>query len=408
MQGTMEDKFNHINGGVTAPKGFKASGVCAAIKKPGIKDLAIIYSEVVANAAGVFTTNKIKAAPLTLTMENLSDGRAQALIVNSGNANACTGSEGYTNALETIKVTAECLGVNEKDTLVTSTGVIGVQLPMEKIIAGIPAAVKALNVQGGKDAAEAIMTTDSAPKEIALELELSGGKVTIGAMAKGSGMIHPNMATMLGFVTTDANMEQGALQKALKFVTNKSFNMISVDGDTSTNDMVVAMANGLAENTQISEGSQDFELFQKALEYICVALAKQIAADGEGATKLLEVSIENAPTEEDAKKAAMAVTKSSLVKTAVYGEDANWGRVIAAVGYSGADFDPAKVDIYLGDEKMAEDGCGLVFDEAKAKKILEEKEVTIRVDLKVGKKKAVAWGCDLSYDYVKINADYRT
>ena len=408
MEEQLEHKYSIIGGGITAPKGFKACGLTAGIKKNGKKDLALIYSEVVANSAGVFTTNKVKAAPLLITMENLEDGKAQAAIVNSGNANACTGKQGYLDALETVQTTAEALGIKDKDVLVSSTGVIGVQLPVNKVIDAIPTAVKFLSIEGNKAAAEAIMTTDTFMKEVAVQFQIAEQTVSIGAMAKGSGMIHPNMATMLGFVTTDVNIEQQALQQALKYAVGKSFNMITVDGDTSTNDMVVAMANGLSENPEISLDSENYYLFREVLAFTCTYLAKEIARDGEGATKLLEVIVENAPTEEDARKAALAVAKSSLVKTAIFGEDANWGRIIAAVGYSGAEFQPDLVDIFLGSEKMAEKGCGLPFDEAKAKKILEEKFVTIKVNLNFGTQGATAWGCDLSYDYVKINADYRT
>jgi len=397
-----------IEGGVTAPRGFRAGGVAAGIKKNGNKDLAVLVSDVPANAAGVFTTNKVKAAPLIVTMENLKNGKAQAVVVNAGNANACTGQQGLDNARITIRAVSKALNIRESHVLVTSTGVIGVQLPMDNVLAGVEQVVKALTPQGGSDAAQAIMTTDTFPKELAITLELGGQKVTIGAMAKGSGMIHPNMATMLGFITTDAAVSAGLLHKALKEAVDKSFNMISVDGDTSTNDMVVILANGLAGNEEIAAEGDDYNKFKEALEEVCIVLAKAIARDGEGATKLVEIRVKNAPSTGDAVKAAKAIATSSLVKTAIFGADANWGRIIAAVGYSGANFDPDRVDIYLGDEKMAENGCGLDFSEERAKAILEDEVIIITVDLKIGSSEATAWGCDLSYDYVKINAAYRT
>lgn len=406
--------MERIEGGVTVVKGFKASGVHAGIKAGSTKrDIALIYSEFPAVAAGVFTLNKVKAAPLIVTQERLAQKPfAQAVVVNSGNANACTGEQGIEDAKEMAALVAQGLGIEEDLVMVTSTGVIGVNLPMEVLRKGIPLAVAELNEDGGALAAEAIMTTDLFAKEYAAKTEIGGQTVTFGAMAKGSGMIHPNMATMLGFITTDAKISPEALQVALKAATAASFNMISVDGDTSTNDMVVVMANGLAGNKEINLGTSQYDEFLKALTEVCVQLSKAIARDGEGATKLLEVQVKGAPKLEDARKAAMAVIKSSLVKTAIHGEDANWGRILAAVGYSGAEFDPNLVDIYLqssaGKERMAEKGRGLVFDEAKAKKILEEKEIIILIEMNQGESEATAWGCDLSYDYVRINADYRS
>ncbi|MDA8234262.1 MAG: bifunctional glutamate N-acetyltransferase/amino-acid acetyltransferase ArgJ [Clostridia bacterium] len=404
------NQFIHqqIEGGVTAPQGFRAAGVAAGIKKNGNKDLAILVSDVPANAAGVFTTNKVKAAPLLVTMENLQGGKAQAVVVNAGNANACTGQQGLDNARATIGAVRQALNVEEAHVLVTSTGVIGVQLPMEKVLSGVGQAVKELSYHGGSEAAEAIMTTDTFPKELAITLELGDQKVTIGAMAKGSGMIHPNMATMLGFITTDAAISSDLLYSALRETTEKSFNMVSVDGDTSTNDMVVILANGLAGNKEITAKGDDYIKFKNALEEVCIVLAKAIARDGEGATKLVEIRVLNAPSDSDAIKAAKAIATSSLVKTAIFGSDANWGRIICAAGYSGADFDPNRVDIFLGDEKMAQDGCGLDFSEERAREILEQEVVVITVDLKIGEHKATAWGCDLTYDYVKINGAYRT
>lgn len=402
------NNLNEINnGGVTSPQGFLAVGVKAYIKKDK-KDLAVIYSEVPATTAGVFTTNKVKAAPLLVTKEHIKNGRAQAVVVNAGNANACTGEQGFDNAVATAQRAGELLKIDPHDVIVTSTGVIGVQLPMDRVLAGVEKAVGKLDRDGGAKAAKAIMTTDTVPKEIAVEFMLGGKKAVIGAMAKGSGMIHPNMATMLGFVTTDAAVSPALLDRALRYAVNRTFNMVTVDGDTSTNDMVVVLANGLAGNPEITAEDDDYITFRDALLYVCTYLARMIARDGEGATKLVEVRVVNAASEEDAKKAAKAVANSNLVKTAIFGEDANWGRIICAVGYSGAEFDPAKVDISIGDEKMCGDGTPLNFSEERAKKILERDEVSILVDMKAGPAEAVAWTCDFSYDYVKINADYRT
>lgn len=403
------DKFTNIAGGITAPKGFKAAGVAAGIKKKsGNKDLAIIYSEQMASAAGVFTTNKVKAAPLMVTMANLEDGKAQGIVVNAGNANACTGEQGKENALAMAGAAASKLGLGEKDMLVTSTGVIGVQLPMDRIITGITKAAEAIAYDGGKDAAQAIMTTDTYAKELALKVVIGGKEVTLGAMAKGSGMIHPNMATMLGFVTSDAAIEPGLLKQALRYAIDKSFNMITVDGDTSTNDMVVVLANGMAGNQEITAENEDYVLFRDALAEICIIIAKEIARDGEGATKLIEATVKGARNIEDARKAAKAIVGSNLFKCAVFGADANWGRVICAVGYSGAEFDASNVDIYLGHVKTAEKGVPLDFSEEEAKEVLEQKEVKVLVDLGEGEAEATAWGCDLTYDYVKINGSYRT
>lgn len=397
-----------IAGGVTAPEGFSACGIAAGIKKNGQQDLAIIKSTVLAAAAGVYTTNVVKAAPLQLNKQHLQNGQAQAIVVNSGNANACTGEHGMVAAQAMAATTAECLGIDQADVLVASTGVIGVAMPVDTVVAGIRTAAQQISTAGGTQAAKAIMTTDTVLKEVAVQFKLSERTVTLGAMAKGSGMIHPNMATMLGFVTTDAKISSKLLQKALSEVVSETFNMISVDGDTSTNDMVVMLANGLAGNEEIVEGTSDWQQFVAALAEVCTYLAKSIARDGEGATKLVEIRVLNAPTVEDARKAAMSINTSSLVKTAIFGEDANWGRILAAVGYSGANFDPDQVDIFLGDEQMAKAGVGLAFDEDKARGILQAELILITVDLKIGTHQAVAWGCDFSYDYVKINAAYRT
>ena len=396
------------NGGITAPQGFKASGVAAGIRKKDKKDVAIVYSEVLAQGAATYTINKFKAAPLQVTMENLSDGKLQAIVINSGVANACMGQQGLEDAKSMAEITAEALGMEAKNVAVASTGVIGVPLPMDIVKKGILDAVSKLSPSGGLCAAQAIMTTDLVKKEIACQLEIEGKTITIGAMAKGSGMIHPNMATMLAFITTDADVEADCLQKILKECTETTFNMISVDGDTSTNDMLVIMANGLAQNNKITINSPQAEILKKGILEVCTQLAQMIARDGEGATKLIEVEVKGALSLEDARKGARSICSSSLVKSAIFGEDANWGRIITALGYSGAEVDPFLVDVYLGDLMMAKKGTGLKFDEDKARAILQEKDVKITVDLHLGEYSAKSWGCDLSYDYVKINAAYRT
>ncbi len=403
----MTVEFTYTNGGVTAPKGFKAAGVKARIKYDK-KDLGVIFSIEPAAAAGVFTTNRVKAAPVSLSMSNLIDGTAQAIVVNSGCANACTGDNGMNDARKMAAVTAQEMGIDATGVLVASTGVIGQELPMERIITGIREAAGQLSDNGGHDVALAIMTTDTVPKEAAVQVEMGGTVVTVGGVAKGSGMIHPNMATMLSFVTTDINIEPEMLKKALSYAVDRSFNLLTVDGDTSTNDSLIVMANGLAGNDRITQENENFLVFCEALTEVCITLAKMIAKDGEGATKLVEIAVRKAPSRQDARKVAMAVANSNLVKTAIFGEDANWGRIICAVGYSGVEIDPEKVDIYLGDEKMAENGAGLKFSEEKAKEILSQDTVAITIDLNIGEAEATAWTCDFSYDYVKINADYRT
>ncbi|MGE5380884.1 MAG: bifunctional glutamate N-acetyltransferase/amino-acid acetyltransferase ArgJ [Methylocystaceae bacterium] len=401
--------YKQISGGITAVPGFKAQGVYAQIKYKNIRDIAAVVAEEPCPTAAVFTTNVVKAAPLKVTRKHLVNGRAQAIIVNSGNANACTGAQGDADAERMAQVAGESLGINPELVLVASTGVIGVNLPMERIEAGIKDACSSVEVGGAHNAALAIMTTDTKAKEMAIEFEVGGHTVHLGAMAKGSGMIHPNMATMLGFITTDVNIAQAVLYQALKAAVEDSFNMISVDGDTSTNDMVIAMANGYALNPIIDViGSRPYNQFVSALGYVCQQLALLIAADGEGATKLIEVQVENAPTKLDARKAARSVVSSDLTKTAIYGEDANWGRIICAVGYSGAEFDPNRVDIYLGQVQVAADGMGLVFDEAEAARELRKDKVVIRVNMKQGEENAVAWGCDLTEEYIRINGSYRT
>lgn len=396
------------NGSVTSPKGFLASGVAAEIKYTGRTDMAMVYSIVPAKAAAVYTLNKFKAAPLQVTEHNISNGTAQVMVINSGIANAGMGVTGMTQAQQMSDWTAEAAGVGKEEVIVASTGVIGLPLPMDKVQAGIAMAKAALTADGGHAAAQAIMTTDTICKEMAVAVEIGGKTVTIGAMAKGSGMINPNMATMLGFITTDAAIELDALQAAFKANIDDSFNMVSVDGDTSTNDMVAVMANGQAENPVIKLGTAEFDLFQQTLGEICIAMAKKIASDGEGATKLVAATVTGAGSVAEARLAAKAVIASSLVKTAIYGNDANWGRIACALGYSGADFDPAKVNIFIGDVQVAKDGMGLDFDEEKATAILKQQEVPLLIELNIGEGKATAWGCDLTYDYIKINADYRS
>ncbi len=403
----MTGDIHYTEGSITVPQGFRAAGVKARIRYDK-KDLALIVSDVPAAAAGVFTTNAVKAAPVVLSAQHLADGRARAVVVNSGCANACTGEEGMAMAVEMAREAAGHLSISPEDVIVASTGVIGEKLPMDRIKDGITEAFRELSSRGGHDAALAIMTTDTVPKEALVQFEVNGTTVSVGGIAKGSGMIMPNMATMLAFVTTDAAITSELLQKALRYVTARTFNMVTVDGDTSTNDSLVVMANGLAGHGTIEREDENFYAFRNALEKVCTALARMIARDGEGATKLIEVEVRNAPTFADARKVAMAVANSNLVKTAVFGEDANWGRIICAAGYSGADINPGKIDIFIGDEKMAENGAGLNFSEERAKEVLGREEVRITVDLHHGTEKATAWTCDFSFDYVKINASYRS
>lgn len=399
-----------IDGGVTAAAGFLAAGVNCEVKEGRKKrDLALIYSTKRADAAGVFTTNRVKAAPVLLTQERISRGTLQAIVVNSGNANACTGEQGLKDAREMGRVAADALGLQEEDVGVASTGVIGLPLPMERIRRGILEAARILSRDGHRDAAEAIMTTDTRLKECAVQVEVGGSIVRIGGMAKGSGMIHPNMATMLAFVTTDASIEPSLLQSLLRRIVDRTFNMVTVDGDTSTNDSLLVLANGLAGNPKMKDGtSPGLARFEEGLYYVLRHLAREVARDGEGATRLVEVQVRGGLTYQDARAVAKAVAGSNLVKTAIFGEDANWGRILAAAGYSGAEIDPWKVDIYLGDVKVAENGAALPFDEGAASQALRGEEVRILVDLKAGEWAATAWTCDLTYDYIKINASYRT
>ncbi len=402
-----KNDFQVVQEGITYPKGIKAAGVKCGIRF-NKKDLALIYSEKLADARGTFTTNKFKAAPLVVTEKNLSlsGGKLQAVLINSGIANACTGEKGLQDAWDTVNYISEGLKINQEYVAVTSTGKIGEFLPMKKIGDGLKEAISKLSASGGTDAAEAILTTDRKKKEIAVNFKLNGQEVGIGGMAKGSGMIHPNMATMLGFITSDISIKGELLQEALQEVVEKTFNMISVDGDTSTNDMVLLMANGLAGNKLIDKKDADYCRFLSALQYVAKYLAKCIAKDGEGATKMIEVEVQNAVSFGEAKKVAQAVINSPLVKTAIFGEDPNWGRILVAVGYSGAEIEPDKVDLYLK-EKIVEDGQPLEFSRQEIHKYLESSdEIKIIIDLKMGEVNATAWGCDLTYDYVKINTKY--
>lgn len=397
-----------IDGGVTAPEGFFATGVACGLKKDGKKDFAIVCSEDLAVAAGVFTTNVVKGHSLQVTMEHIKGGFAQAIVINSGNANACVGEQGYKDAKEIAALTSSLLQCKPENILIGSTGVIGKNLSMPNIRSGIRAAVDGMTADGGHDAEEAIMTTDLVPKEIAVEFEIQDEKVRIGAMAKGSGMIHPNMATMIGVITTDINISRGLLDKALKDVVVRTFNRISVDGDTSVCDMVIILANGEANNSGIVKEDAEYQKFKESLELVCTSLSKSIAKDGEGATKLIEVIADGALNEADALKVVSAISKSPLVKTAINGEDANWGRIITAAGYSGADFDPNLVDIFIGNLMVCRNGIALDFNEEEAKKILKEKEVKITIDLKRGKASDRMWTCDFSSGYIKINGSYRS
>ena len=404
-----------IQGGVTAAKGFEAAGVSAEIKYKGRTDMAIVYSQVPCKAAGTFTTNVVKAAPVKWDQKIVKESEyAQVVIVNSGIANACTGAEGYGYCQDTADKVSEVFGVPSGAVLVCSTGVIGKQLPIDKIQAGVAklAEAKMDSIEAGTVAAKAIMTTDTCEKEIAVEFEIGGKKVTIGGMAKGSGMIHPNMCTMLGFITTDAVISKSALQKALSDDVNDTYNMVSVDGDTSTNDTVLLLANGMAENDEIVEGTADYEKFAQALHEVNECLAKKIAGDGEGATALFEVNIIGAETKEQAVLLSKSIACSNLTKTAIAGHDANWGRILCAMGYSGARFDPEKVDLFFESEagkiQIVENGVGLDFSEEKATEILSQSVVIATADIKMGDAKATAWGCDLTHEYISINADYRS
>lgn len=407
--------MNIITGGVTAAIGFEAAGAEAGIKYKNRKDMAMIYSQKPCILAGTFTSNVVKAAPVLWDKKVVEESPfGQAVIINAGIANACTGKEGYDYCNRTAKAASKVLDIPESAVLVASTGVIGMQLPIDKIENGIGmlAAAKADTLEAGTLAAEAIMTTDTRSKQAAAQIEIGGKKVTLGGMSKGSGMIHPNMCTMLGFVTTDAVISKELLTKALKEDVTDTFNMISVDGDTSTNDTLIIMANGMAENPEIKDNTPEYEAFKEALHYINESLAKMMAGDGEGATALLEVKVTGADTKENARILSRSVVSSSLVKAMIYGHDANGGRILCALGYSGVEFDPDRVDLFfeskVGRIQTYKDGAALNFNEEEASKILAEPEVTILADMKMGTETATAWGCDLTYDYVKINADYRS
>lgn len=412
--------MKHIDGSVCAPKGFKANGLhCGIRKNKERKDLALIVSEAPCAAAAMFTTNRVKAASVLVTQEYLASGKAQAIICNSGNANACTGEPGMKAARTMAALAAKKLGIDEKLVAVGSTGVIGVPLPVDPIKGSLDALVAGLAATpAGADAAlAAIMTTDTKEKKIAIEFPLGGKKARIGAIVKGAGMIHPSMATMLCYVTTDAAIDSGALDKALKAAVNHSFNRVTVDQDTSTNDTIVVLANGLAGNAKVKKTGAEYEAFAAALEYVCVYLARAVAADGEGATKLVTCTVSGAKDEKTAEALAKAIISSSLVKTACFGADANWGRILCAMGYSGAAFEPETVNIGFkskaGKLAVCKKGASIPFSEEVAKKVLSEAEIEIVVELKkgsvaAGEGKVTAWGCDLTYEYVKINGDYRS
>ena len=420
--------MKQITGGVTAPKGFTASGVHCGVKKgkgdgnqpaasgmpevlAGKKDLALIVSEQPCAAAAVYTMNRVKAAPIYVTMDHLENGEAQAVVVNSGNANACAPNS-HEHAEEMCVLAAGATGLKPEDFVVASTGIIGQELNMKAIEKGIPEAAAALSSDGSGAAAEAIMTTDTVKKELAFTCSIGGKTVTLGAIAKGSGMIHPNMGTMLCFITTDCAITQELLQEALHEIVPRTFNRVTIDGDTSTNDMCVVLANAMAGNPLIEWKDDGYTVFTKTLHHLCEQLSRAIAADGEGASRLITCTVKDARSEESAERLSKAVVGSSLVKAAMFGADANWGRVLCAMGYSKAPFRPEFVDVTfssaVGDILVCKDGAGVDFDEEAAKSILSQDEVVIRVDLHEGEYQATCWGCDLTYDYVKINGDYRT
>ncbi|MBQ7470251.1 MAG: bifunctional glutamate N-acetyltransferase/amino-acid acetyltransferase ArgJ [Pseudobutyrivibrio sp.] len=407
--------MKEIAGGITAAKGFKASCTAAGIKYQGRTDMAMVYSEKPCVSAGTFTSNVVKAACVQWDMNIVkSDKPIQAVVINSGIANACTGKEGFDACEATAKEVEKALSIPYDSVAVASTGVIGMQLPIDKLVAGVEAMAPILDdsIQAGTDASKAIMTTDTVNKEIAVEFEIGGKTVTLGGMSKGSGMIHPNMCTMLAFLGTDIDIEKSLLQEAVSEVVADSFNMITVDGDTSTNDTLICMANGLAGNPKISSKGADFDTFKEALKFVCTNLAKRMAADGEGASKLFEAKVVNAKSVADAKTLARAIVGSNLSKAAIFGCDANFGRFLCAMGYSGADFDQNDVELFFesvnGRLQVFDKGTPIVFDEDEALKIMKADAVTVFVDMHEGDAEATAWGCDLTYDYVKINADYRS
>lgn len=394
--------------GVTFAKGFTAAGVKAGIKKSGNLDVAVIYTKTQAVVAGTFTQNKVAAAPVYVSKEVVATGTAHAIVANAGCANACTGQQGLDDAHKMAQIAADELGVNANDVIVGSTGVIGVNLPMDKLEAGIKDAVANLSADGSDNAGRAIITTDTHSKSVTCEFELSGKTVRMGAIAKGSGMIRPNMATMLCYITTDIAIDQALLQKAVSGCVEKSFNMISVDGDMSTNDMVIVLANGEANNAKITEENADYQIFFDKLMMLCTELAKQIAADGEGASKFLTINVKGAKSFADAKTVGMAIANSPLVKTAFFGEDPNWGRVICAVGYSGADMVPEKTVVKFGGITIFANGTGATYDEKALTHVMKQKDIVIDIELNMGQEDATVWSCDLSYEYVKINGEYHT
>jgi len=398
--------MKNIKGGITAPKGFKASGMHCGIKKSGKKDIALIYSDVPANAAAVFTSNKVKAAPILVSMENIKSGKAQAIIANSGCANACTGSEGLEDAQVMAKAVGSALNIHNNSVLVASTGTIGSRLPLKNILNGIRMLSKRMSHDGGGEAADAILTTDTRRKEIAVHFKAGGKTITIGGIAKGAGMIAPNMATLFCFITTDAEIPSSSLKAYLKESVDKSFNMTVVDKDMSTNDCVFILANGMAKNNTLR--GKDEKEFKQALDSVCIYLAKEIARDGEGATKMIEVKVAGARSANDAKLIARAVAGSDLVKSAIFGEDPNFGRIMAALGNSGADIKQEHVNVFIGGIQVVSGGKSVFFDQNIAKKNMKGKEVLINIMLGNGTSIATAWGCDLTYDYVKINAKYHT
>ena len=398
-----------IDGGITAVSGVRAAGVHAGLKKSEKKDVALIVTDAPAVAAGVFTKNSVTAAPVQVCRQHLADATAQAIIVNSGNANACTGELGMANAQQMAAITAERLGLAANQVLVSSTGVIGQQLPMDIIGNGIQLAADALSTEGGDDAAEAIMTTDTHAKSVAVAVEIDGTPVRIGGIAKGSGMIAPNMATMLSFLTTDACITGETLQSALTRVVDDTYNLLTIDTDRSTNDTVLLLATAKAGNPDIAEtAGENYDAFCAGLQFVCTELTKMLARDGEGATKLVEVVVKRAKDRGDAEKAARAVAESPLVKTAIFANDANWGRIMMAIGKSGAAFHPYQVDVWLGDYQLVKDGMDASFDEEKATALFAQDPVRITIDLRAGDAAITMWTCDYSYDYIRINADYRT
>lgn len=401
-------EYKTTPGGVCAPQGFKAAGVKTGIKSLKKEDVAIVYSEKAASAAGMYTLNKMCAAPVIVTKKHLADGYCQAIVINSGCANACTGEDGLRDAITMAEEASKALGLQPTDVAVASTGVIGTFLPIGKVVGGIWQAAEALSPTDNASAARAIMTTDTFVKEISIEFPIGETMVRIGGMAKGSGMIEPNMATMLGFITTDAAIHPDLLAKATQSAVERSFNAITVDGDTSTNDMVIVLANGMAGNTILSSEDEHYAVFYDALEYVCINLAKLIIRDGEGATKFIEINVTGAKNFNDAKLVAKTIAKSPLVKTAFFGQDPNWGRIVAAAGYSGAEIDPGQVALWIGGHQIVAAGKGTGFTGEALKQVMADKDIAVTIYLGAGDSKATVWTCDLSYEYVRINGEYTT